>query len=346
MGKGAVAGTGAKQHVPGLAMAVVLAAVATLTSQVLARTALPRLSPVFLAIAVGFVIGARQPLAVSGATGAGLALASSSMLRLAIVLLGLRFSISDVVSVGGEVLLVITAVVATGLLAGMLLGRILGIDPALALLIGVGTAICGNSAIAAVAPVVDAREDQVSFASVVITLFGMAAMVVLPASGQLLALTEHQLGVLAGAGVHDAAQAIAAGFLSSDEAGGIATLVKLARTAYLVPVVLVLSWVRNRAADRRASRRAVPLFALGFVVAAVLRTAGDGWFGSDAGGWSAFLSLADVVAGFLLTVAMAAIGTRTRLDALRRVGRVPLVAGLVASVAVAGVAAFGVSVIA
>jgi uncharacterized integral membrane protein (TIGR00698 family) len=273
----------------------------------------------------------------------GFALAARRVLRVAIVLLGLRFSLGYALTVGADALVTITLVVLTGLGTAFLASWLFGIDRTVSLLIGVGTAICGNSAIAAVAPIVGADDEDVSFASVVITGFGMLAMLTLPALGRLLALSAEQFGVLAGAGVHDAAQAIAAGFLYGDEAGGVATLVKLARTAYLVPLVIVLSVVMHRRDPERRGNvaAAVPLFALGFLGAAMVRSAGDRLLGDGTGWWMAGLGVADTLAAFLLAVAMAAIGAQTRLAALRRVGRPALLAGLVAATACATVAAVG-----
>lgn len=166
------------------------------------------------------------------------------------MLLGLRFSIGNVLTTGWAAIAVILGVIATAFGVTFLLMRAMGTNRRLGLLIGIGTAIRGNSAIAAAAPVLDVDEEEVSFASAVITLFGMAAMLVYPAVGHLLGLSQDAFGFLAGAGVHDPAQAIASGFTYGAEAGGKATIMKLTRTAFLVPLIVGLSVATRRRASQ------------------------------------------------------------------------------------------------
>lgn len=335
---------------PGVAAAVVVTIAAIAISRATAATEMPELSPVFLAILGGAALGpllSRSTVTAEDRLAPGLELVSKRVLRIAIVLLGLRFSVGDALTIGGRALGTVAAVVVTGLVVAHLVARWLRLDRTLALLIGVGTAICGNSAIAATAPIVRARDEEVSFASVVITGFGVVAMLVLPTLGRVFGLDPVASGVLAGAGVHDAAQAIAAGFLFGDEAGGVATVVKLARTAFLIPLVFALAIAfrdRTGAAGTSLGSRvaaATPLFALGFLLLAVVRSVGDGAIGADATWWVAVVDLADTLAGWLLVAAMAAMGLRTRLGSLRRVGGRAAVAGLVTAVAVGAVAAVG-----
>lgn len=325
----------------GVATSAAVAAVATVISRSLAAAGVPALSPFFLAIVGGFAVGRGCTASTRVRLDPGLHFMSGSVLQTAIVLLGLRFGLQDLVTVGGDAVLIVTAVVAAGLVVSWTTARALRVDPTTGLLIGVGTAICGNSAIAAAAPVLRARGDAVSLASVVITAFGTASMLLLPALGRVLGLTERQFGTLAGAGVHDAGQAIAAGFLYGVEAGGIATLVKLARTMFLVPVVVALGWLVTGSRDRRPAAASSHRFAVGFVAAALLRSAGDRWFG-DGAWWELGLSVAELSAAVLLTAAMAAMGLRTRLGELRAVGGGAVVVGVASAVACAAVALAGV----
>ncbi|MFA9444278.1 YeiH family protein [Egicoccus sp. AB-alg6-2] len=330
---------------PGLVLAAVVTAAAFAVAAAFARADGPRLSPVFIAVLVGLLLSLSVPELTGGRAVPGFRLATRGLLRLAIVLLGLRFSLGVVLEVGARGLLVVLAVVATGLTFGVVVGRRLGASPRLAWLVGIGTAICGTSAIAAAAPIVGAEEDEVSVASVIITVFGTAAMVVLPVVGHRLGMDADTFGVLAGAGVHDAAQAIAAGFSFGPEAGGTATIVKLARTSLLVPVLLVLSVVHGRrrgavTADGGRVRIRVPWYLVGFVAAAAVRTLGDRVLG-DAGGWVALLDAVATSTTALLVLAMAAFGLQTRLSALREVGPRAVAAGLTTAVACAVVATLG-----
>lgn len=328
---------------PGLGLAGGVTAAAFAVATAFERGGGPDLSPVFIAVLVGLVLSLSVPELVGGRCLPGFRFATKTLLRVAIVLLGLRFSLGVVVEVGGRALVVVVAVVATGLVLGPWLGRRVGVPGRLATLIAVGTAICGNSAIAATAPIVGAEDDEVSVASVIITVFGTVAMVVLPILGNRLALEPETFGVIAGAGVHDAAQAIAAGFSFGTEAGGTATIVKLARTSLLVPVLLVLSMVMARHDRAPGSGRAVlrvPWYLVGFVLAAAARTGGDAVLG-DMAAWDGLLSMLATTTTALLVLAMAAFGLQTRLAALREVGPRAVATGLTTAVVCAAVAVTG-----
>lgn len=328
---------------PGLGLAGGVTAAAFAVAVAFARGGGPDLSPVFIAVLVGLVLSLSVPELAGGRCLPGFRFATKTLLRVAIVLLGLRFSLGVVVEVGGRAFVVVVAVVATGLLFGTWLGRRAGVPGPLAMLIAVGTAICGASAIAATAPIVRAEDDEVSVASIIITVFGTVAMVVLPIVGHRLALEPETFGVIAGAGIHDAAQAIAAGFSFGDAAGGTATIVKLARTSLLVPVLLVLSLVvgrRDRAPGAGQAAVRVPWYLVGFVVAASVRTGGDALLG-DAATWHGLLSLVATTTTALLVLAMAAFGLQTRLSALREVGPRAVATGLTAAVVCAAVATAG-----
>ena len=165
-------------------------------------------------------------------------------------------------------------------------------------------------------------------------------MVGYPLLGYATGLSDAAFGLFAGAGVHDSAQAIASGFLYSQAAGEAATVVKLTRTVFLIPVVLVLGFTRRGAGGSRTPRGlagAVPWFALGFVALAVVRSAGDAIFG-DAAAWATTVAAGGEVATFLIVVAMAAIGLSTDLGRLRRIGPKPFAVGFAAAVAVGAVA--------
>ncbi len=259
----------------------------------------------------------------------------------AVVLAALATTVTGALDRAGVGFVIATAFVVTAALV-----RTLDVDRRLGILIAVGTAICGNSAIAATAPVIDADDDAISFASAVITLFGTLAMLTYPFLGRLVGLTAEQFGFLAGAGVHDSAQAVASGFMHSATAGGVATVVKLTRTGFLVPVVIGLGVVARRrapGAGEGASRGVLPLFAVGFVVASLVRTVGDAGLGGTAW-WGATLRGLEVTAGFLLVTAMAGVGLNTHVAGLRRIGAAPLIVGMAASV-LAAAAALGVTLL-
>lgn len=328
---------------PGLALCAVIAAAATTVQEVAATLGTDVVSAVFVAILIG--VAWRSAIGLPAALGSGVSFAAKRVLKGAIVLLGLRFSLGTVAETGLSALVVIGAVVGVAFAVVWLLRRPLRLSPRLALLIGIGTAICGNSAIAAAAPILDAEEEEVAFASATITLFGTVAIVVYPLLAAVLGLTAEQFGVVAGAGVQDSAQAVASGFIFSPEAGEIATVVKLTRTTFLVPVLLLLALLPLEGIGRRQARRGdlrsvFPWFALGFLLLSAVRTVGDVVF-ADARGWEALLDSAQWIAAFLLVVAMAGIGLSTSFTRLRAIGLRPFYAGLAAALAVA-VTALGI----
>lgn len=328
----------------GLALACVVAGAAWAIEGAFEDADIVGLSAVFLAIVLGLVV--RQVLPAASLVP-GARFASDTVLKAGIVLLGIRFGLDDLGAVGGRGVLAICAALLAAAAVGFVVLRLDLLPRRLALLIAVGTAICGNSAIAATAPVLGAEDEEVSYASATITLFGMVLLVVLPVVGQALGLSAQQFGILAGAGVHDTAQAVATGFIFAAESGEVATVTKLARTMALIPLLMVLSITVGKGQGTAPGnlRGHVPLFAIGFVAMSLLRTALDVWVLPSAGIDQA-LELLSGTASACILIAMAGVGLTTRLGNLRRMGLRPLVVGLVWAVAVttaAGLVAVTVS---
>lgn len=326
--------------VPGLLVAALVAAAATWMDGTMRAAGLVALSAVFLAIVAGVAMRPLLHRRIPLAEGAGFA--AKRALRAGIVLLGLRFSLGHVVEVGGGSLLAILAVITTAFGTVALLVRLVPVERRVGVLIGAGTAICGNSAVAAIAPLLDAREEEISFATATVTLFGTVAMLGYPLLGHGLGLSNQQFGLLAGVGVHDSAQAIASGFIFSAAAGAAATVVKLTRTAFLIPLLLVTSAVRlhdsrHDGGARVALRTVIPWFALGFLATSALRTLGDLALAGTAW-WTSALDVAASLATFLVVVAMAGVGLGTDLVRLRRLGPGPFIVGFGAATAVGAVA--------
>lgn len=254
----------------------------------------------------------------------GVRVAVQRILRLGIVLLGARLSLAAIVAIGVDALGLVVACMTLALGAALLAGRLFALPPRLALLIGVGTAVCGNTAIVATAPVVKAEEREVSFAVATITLFGTLAVFVYPFIGRALGLSDADFGTWAGVAVNDTSQVVAASAAYSPEARDVATVVKLIRNALMAPLIVLIAWWWQRqgtAGDARGGvRKAVPMFVLGFLALAVLRTAGI----IDA----PLAALLDEVAKVCILVALAGVGLSTRLRDLRAIGPAPFVAGL------------------
>jgi uncharacterized integral membrane protein (TIGR00698 family) len=255
--------------------------------------------------------------------------------------------------------LAIVAVVSVGLVVTTWLARRIGVGQPLSSLIAVGMAICGNSAILALAPIVRAPNRDTAYAVSTITLFGLIGVLTLPVLGAFLGLSDAVVGTWAGLAVNDTAQVIATGYAFSPPAGDVATVVKLTRNLALLPVLLGASWLAVRAAAATADategspfggRRAgwtlglvagaVPWFVVGFAVFAGLRSAGLLDAATPAGGTLA--ELCSMTATLLILVALAGVGISTELRSMLEVGARPFLLGA-AVWAVIGLLGFGLA---
>lgn len=276
-------------------------------------------SPLMLALVAG-VLCAQLPWPTGSIEVLG-----KTTLRLGVVLLGLRLSVDVVAQVGLEGILIVVATIAATYSATQLVGRWLGVDEDLRTLVAVGFSICGAAAIAGVQDLVRARREAVAQAVAMVTIFGSAMIVLVPAITGLLGLSDRQAAVWAGASIHEVAQVVAAASAAAPLAVGIAVSIKLLRVAALAPMSLVVS----RAAG---GPRGVPWFVIGFVIAVLIRTTGI----LPAG----ILDIADHATTALLAAGMFALGLGVRLSVLARgTGR------LVALSAVSTTVAAGVSLV-
>lgn len=323
----------------GIAAAAVVAAVARL-----AVLWLPwGLSEVLFAIWLGLVVGSLRWL--PGSTDVGLRFAQQRILRLGIILLGARLSLFDVAAIGVGALGLVTVCMAAVFAFVLLVGRLAHLPRRLVLLIGVGTAVCGNSAIIATAPVVKAEEREVSFAVATITLFGTLAVFIYPLLGTALHLSDTTFGMWSGIAVNDTSQVVAASAAYSSEARDVATVVKLVRNTLMAPLILLIAvwWARTTATEsgdvsaRQGALKAFPMFVLGFLAMAMLRTIGV----ID----SASARLLDEAAKVCILIALAAVGLSTRVGLLHAVGPAPFFLGLGAGAFLAAVSLIGITVL-
>lgn len=307
---------------PGLVLAASVAVAATLLGQVLPSV----IGATVVAILIGLAVGSAFEMP---SARPGLRFAVTWLLRTGIVLLGAELSVAAVLDVGLSVLALVLALVAGVLAIAWLGARTLGIEPRLGLLLGVGTAICGNTAIIATAPIIGAREREVGFAVATITICGLIAVLAYPAIGHALGMTDAAFGRWSGAAVNDTSQVVATSFAYSAPAGEVAIVVKLLRNTLMAPVLLAMGawYAAGRTGDRRPRgglRQAVPWFVLGFIGMAALSSLGV----LDAGvGGTSMREIASVAARALILVALAALGLSTRIGELRRVGLRPLAFG-------------------
>ncbi len=323
--------------VPGLVLVFAIAVVANFAAAFLP----PAVNAVIVAILLGLLI--KNSFSVPAPFQPGIKFSLQKLLRFAIVLLGIRLSFLEVVQIGAQSLAIIIACMAAALAVTYVGGRLLKLPGRLALLIGVGTAICGNSAIVATAPVVEAKDEDVSFAVATITLFGTLAVFLYPVIGLATGMSDRFFGTWAGTAVNDTSQVVATGFAFSAAAGQVATVVKLTRNALMAPIIVLIGVMWARSAARSASGLAskelkltkiFPYFVLGFGGMAVLNTLGV--FPKPV------VAQVNNLSSFLILMALAGVGLGTNLSQMRKTGLRPFYLGLFAA---AVVASFSVALI-
>ena len=309
-----------RRYAPGLAWTSSVALAAWLLAHVV-----PLLGAPVLAIVLGLAISVvRRP--PPGAT-AGIVFSSSRLLQVAIVLLGTGLGLGQLLRVGGRSLPVMLGTLAVALVGAAVVGRLLSVSPRLRALIGVGTGICGASAIAAVSGIVGATGTEISYAISTIFVFNVAAVLLFPPLGHLFHLSQHGFGLWAGTAVNDTSSVVAAAYAFGHAAGAQAVVVKLTRTTLIVPIALGLA-LRSRGGTGRP-RRLLPRFLVLFVLASALMTAGLIPTG-------AHRPLSDAAFG-LITVALAGVGLSSDLGRMRETGIRPLLLGAILWVSVASV---------
>lgn len=330
-----------RRLLPGLGAAALAVAAGLLVQHLL-----PSVSPLTVAIVLGAVVG-NVGLPIT-ALRPGLQLAAKRLLRIGIVLLGLRLAVPDVLALGLPMLAVVVATVVLTFVGTQWLARRCGLSRGTGLLMATGFSICGASAIAAMDGVTKNEESEVVTAITMVTLFGSLAILVLPALQGPLGLDDHRFGLWVGAGVHDVAQTVAAASVAGPVALASAVVVKLTRVVLLAPMVAGTSLYRRRTArtdiaasgtDTTVTRPPIlPLFVAGFIAAVALRS--TGWLPE------AVLHGAQQVETVLLAAALFALGANVHLPTLVRTGGRAVFVGLLSWVLIAGIALAGVLLVA
>lgn len=299
-------------------------------------------SPAIIAILLGAL--ARNSLRLPHAILEGSKGIVRRVIPATIVLTGFSLNLTSIEKVGAPALAIILVSICVATGSAYWFGRSIKLWKRTALLIGAGTAICGNSAIVAVAPLIDATDQDLMLSMSTINLLGLPLMFLFPLAGAMLGLGDQAYGVWAGTSIHAVPQVVAAAFAYSPGAGSIATLVKLVRVALLAPFTFVLAIAyarRKRTGGVRVSySRLVPPFFWGFLAAALMNTLGlipalefhPVWQASSSFSVSTASVLADM-GSFLLTLAMAAMGLEVDVHFLARVGGRALLTGVVSCLA-------------
>ena len=275
----------------------------------------------------------------------GLKFTSKKILKFAIILLGLSLNITTILNVGKMSLTVMIFTLLTCFGGGYFIGKALGLNWKLSNLISAGTGICGGSAIAAIAPTIDADDNDVAYAMSATFLFDMAMIVLFPIMGQAMGMTDQAFGIWAGTAVNDTSSVVATGYAFSEGAGDFATMVKLTRTLAIIPTVITFAFVQLRLKRKEALANSqngselkanfsitkiFPWFILGFLAMSIVA--------------SVFPIPAAVVSGtksaskFLMVCALAAIGLNTSFSSMKKAGIRPMIHGFIISALVVVVA--------
>ena len=323
--------------VPGFAAALIIAAISKLIESILP---IHLIGASVIALFIGMIIN--HFWKPNDTFSAGLKFTSKKILKFAIILLGVSLNIKIVLEVGKMSLCVMAFTLFTCFGVGYFVGRALKINWKLSNLISAGTGICGGSAIAAIAPVIDADDSDIAYAMSATFLFDMAMIVLFPIMGQAMGLSDMAYGLWAGTAVNDTSSVVAAGYAFSEAAGDFATMVKLTRTLSIIPTVIAFALINARIKRKEAGAggeavkaklgltKIIPWFILGFLALAVINS-----FGVIP---QAVSSGMKGVSKFLMVSALAAIGLNTSFKDMKKSGFAPMLHGFIISALVVVVA--------
>lgn len=297
-------------------------------------------APVF-AILIGMIITLLMPsLAVKDSTKSGIKFTSKKILQWAVIILGFSLNLGTIAKVGTQSLPVIICTISTSLIVAFLMGKALHMDAKVSTLIGVGSSICGGSAIAATAPVIEAKDEEVAQSISVIFLFNVLAALIFPTLGHALGMGSEGFAVFAGTAVNDtssvtAAASTAEGIYNCNQILSTAVTVKLTRTLAIIPITLVLAWVRLKKTKNSSSqstfsfRKIFPCFILFFVGASLITTIMGLLPESNFTVFytTEYVSLMKWLAKFFIAMAMCAIGLNTNVIDLVKKGGKPILLG-------------------
>lgn len=353
---------------PGLLAASALAWVSTAASEFIGVNVMgfdkSPVSPVMLAIVLGLLIGV--VIRIPESYTPGLKFSIKKVLRLGIILLGIRLTIFDVFQLGIYGIPIVAVCIIGALLITTWINKKLKLPERLGTLIAVGTSICGVTAIVAASPAIDAEEEEAAYAVTVITIFGLFATLVYPyLASTIFAEQAIQVGMFLGTSVHETAQVVGAGQIYADMfsqpiALDVATITKLVRNVFMAGVIPFMAIYYARKANdgsfegkKTSFTKLFPVFIFGFLAMASIRSIGDAGINSSglAFGvigesiWPALIDFIENWAGIFLVVALAGVGLSTDFHSFKSLGVRPFLVGLCASAAVGVISFIAISLL-
>jgi len=354
---------------PGFVLAAVVTIVGIQMTKGIARLLGLEKSPVsaiMMAIFLGIIV--KNTTGVHRRCFPGVNFGLKKLLRLGIILMGIRLSIFAVLKIGALSVGIVIVCISTGIFLTLFATKKLGLGERLGTLIGVGTGICGASAIVATGPAIKAKEEEVAYAVGTITIFGLIAMFLYPyVSHFIFSMSHIKSGIFLGTSIHETAQVAGAGlmydqlWIGADRTvnptgADVAIVTKLVRNAFMALVIPLMAYFyikRNGATSSKKVKIVAlfPVFILGFIAMAIVRSLGDYFvlgenFLWNAEGWNQFCSIVKQWAGYFLAVAMACIGLGTDIKRLKQLGARPFLVGLLAALSVGVVSVILIKILA
>lgn len=322
-------------YLPGLILALVIAYIAQFIENILPQHVIGgSVIALFIGMFLNTIIDTENTLK------SGITFTSKRLLKFAIILFGASLNMSIVLNVGKLSIYVMIFTLLTCFGGGYFIGKALGLNWKMSNLISAGTGICGGSAIAAIAPVIEAEDTDIAYAMSATFLFDMLMIIAFPIMGRAMGLSDMAYGLWTGTAVNDTSSVVAAGFAYSDAAGDFATMVKLTRTLSIIPVVLIFRMIHHRLEVKKMGHEyvekkftissIVPFFILGFLAMVMLNSLG---FISE----NLSMTL-KTISKFLMVAALAAIGLNTKYRDMKKAGINPMVHGFIISLLVVIVA--------
>lgn len=322
--------------IPGLILALLIAFFARWIESLLP---LPLIGDSVIALFLGMTIN--QIMKPSKTIEAGLKFTSKRVLKFSIILLGASLNIATILNVGRLSLTVMIFTLLTCFGCGYFVGKWLGLDWKLSNMISAGTGICGGSAIAAMAPVIDAEDKDIAYAMSATFIFDMVMILLFPIMGRMLGLSDMAYGLWTGTAVNDTSSVVAAGYAFSEAAGDFATMVKLTRTLSIIPTVLIFSLINIRIKNKNSDESTIdhnnikitslfPWFILAFVGMSLINSLGLFSIAISTG--------LKNISKFLMVSALAAIGMNTDFNEMKNSGINPMLHGFIISALVVIVA--------
>ncbi len=322
-----------KEFIPGWVLMLLVGIVALFLSKLVVIGGKNPVEAAALAVILGILL--RNIRIVPNVCHPGIK-AFEKILILGIVLIGASLDFRNIGSQGLKMLAVILTTMFVSFFVIYFLGKVFKLPTSLAILLSVGTTICGGSAIAVTAPLIKAKEEETSYAIGTIALWGLIAILFYPKIAQVIGVTDIDFGVFAGTAIHSTPQVVGAGFIFSDLAGKTATAVKLVRNCFMAPLAFLIAiyYTKNILSGNKKEgsqvnvAKAFPWFLFGYFVMAGLNTKG---FLSESG-----IRAFNTSGKFLILLGLAGIGLNTVFTSFRKVGLRPLIVGLIGSLVVAG----------